>query len=57
MNKLPPEFQGCEFGPDDVWGITWSNTEPGYTDTQPCPGGVDVVGNLQPVQCEIQELS
>ena len=45
MDKLLPEFQGCEFGPDDVWGITWSNTESGYTDTQPCPGGVDVMGN------------
>jgi hypothetical protein len=30
---------------DDVWGITWPNTEAGTENTQPCPGGVDSLGN------------
>lgn len=39
-----PEFDGCPYGPDSVWNITWANTERGENDTQRCPGGVDTLG-------------
>ena len=39
-------FQGCPYGPDSEWNITWANTAPGMNDTQPCPGGVNTVGKI-----------
>ncbi len=36
--------EGCPYGPDSEWNITWANTERGENDTQRCPGGVDTLG-------------
>ncbi len=33
------EGVGCPPGPDNQFMITWRYTEPGMTDTQPCPEG------------------
>ena len=33
-------FNGCPYGPDSRWNITWANTALNETDKQPCPGGV-----------------
>lgn len=38
-------FDGCLYGPDSQWNITWANTSRNATDTQPCPGGVESRGN------------
>lgn len=42
--SLSSVFTGCPYGPDPVWNITWPNTLTGTTSIQPCPGGVDSVG-------------
>ena len=39
-----PAFNGCPFEVDDVWGITWPNTERNSSNTQLCPGGYDALG-------------
>ncbi len=40
---LASHFDGCPFGQDGVWNISWVDTERGATDTQPCYG-VDTIG-------------
>ena len=37
-------FSGCLYGSDPIWNVSWPNTPAGTTSTQPCPGGVDSVG-------------
>ena len=39
-------FNGCPFEIDDVWDITWPNTERNNNSTQLCPGGHDATGML-----------
>lgn len=38
-------FNGCPYGPDSRWNITWANTPRNTVDTQRCPGGVETRGN------------
>ena len=44
------EFNGCPYGPDPTWNITWANTEREATDVQRCPGGVDTLGTCPCMQ-------
>ena len=37
-------FDGCLYGRDSRWNITWANTARNTIDTQPCPGGVESRG-------------
>ena len=43
-NYSAADFNGCPYGPDPTWNITWANTDRGKNDTQRCPGGVDTLG-------------
>ena len=48
-------FNGCPYGPDSRWNITWANTPRNTVDTQRCPGGVETRGNIHRgcEQCEV----
>lgn len=37
-------FDGCPYGRDSQWNITWANTARNTVDTQRCPGGVESRG-------------
>ena len=39
-------FNGCPYEVDNVWDITWPNTERNSANTQLCPGGHDALGTL-----------
>ena len=38
-------FDGCPYGRDSRWNITWANTARNAIDIQHCPGGVKTIGN------------
>ena len=44
MTHFYAVFAGCPYGLDLLWNIMWPNTAVGSNTTQPCPGGVDSVG-------------
>ena len=37
-------FDGCPYGRDPRWNITWANTARNTIDTQRCPGGLKTKG-------------
>lgn len=37
-------FKGCPLGSDPTWSVMWANTQPGTSDIERCPGGLESFG-------------